>query len=243
MSDHLERLQKVIAHSGVTSRRKAEDLIVAGRVKVNNKVITKLGTRVGPNDDIEVDGIPLHKEKHVYFLLNKPRGVISSVSDDKGRKVVTDFFPHIMKRIYPIGRLDYDSSGLLLLTNDGEFAHLLMHPKHEISKTYVIKVKGIPKSQDLKKIESGVRDGKDLLKASKAKLLSTNRQKNTAILEIILHEGKNRHIRRMMDGVNFPVQKIRRERLGIIHLNNLPAGQYRELTNKEIHELRELAQK
>lgn len=243
MADYLERLQKVIAHSGVTSRRKAEGLIVEGRVKVNNKVVTKLGTRVGPNDEIEVDGIPLQKEKNVYFLLNKPRGVISSVSDDKGRKVVTDYFQHINKRIYPIGRLDYDSSGLLLLTNDGEFAHLLMHPKHEISKTYVVKVEGIPKSHDLKKAELGVRSGKDLLKATRIKVLSANRRKNNAILEIILHEGKNRHIRRMMEGLGFPVMKIRRERLGSLHLNNLPAGHIRELTNKEVHDLREAARK
>ncbi|MCL6615921.1 MAG: pseudouridine synthase, partial [Anoxybacillus ayderensis] len=122
----MERLQKVIAHAGVASRRKAEQLIVEGKVKVNGKVVTELGVKVSPQDRIEVDGIPLEREEPVYYLLYKPRGVISSVKDEKGRKVVTDFFKHVNKRIYPIGRLDYDTSGLLLLTNDGEFANILM---------------------------------------------------------------------------------------------------------------------
>src|SRR5690606_141484 len=122
-----ERLQKVIAQSGLTSRRKAEQLIVEGKVKVNNQIVTTLGTKVGPQDEIEVDGVPLEKEAPVYYMLYKPRGVISSVKDDKGRKTVLDFFPEVEERIYPIGRLDYDSSGLILLTNDGEFANLLMH--------------------------------------------------------------------------------------------------------------------
>lgn len=140
----MERLQKVIAHAGVASRRKAEELITQGRVTVNGKAIKELGTKVGPNDKIEVDGVPLEREEPVYFMLYKPRGVISAAKDDKDRKTVVDFFPHVEERIYPIGRLDYDTSGLILLTNDGEFANLLTHPKYEIDKVYVAKIKGIP---------------------------------------------------------------------------------------------------
>src|SRR5699024_3500137 len=138
----MERLQKIIAQSGLTSRRKAERLITEGRVKVNNKVVTTLGTKVSPKDEVMVDDIPLEKEPPVYYVLYKPRGYISSVKDDKGRKTVLDLMDGVKQRIYPIGRLDYNSSGVLLLTNDGDFAHLLMHPKHEIEKVYIAKIKG-----------------------------------------------------------------------------------------------------
>lgn len=144
MTNSLERLQKVIAQSGVTSRRKAEQLIIDGKVKVNGKTITELGTKVTQGDQIEIDGVPLEKEEPVYYMLYKPRGVISSVKDDKGRKVVTEILGDIQERVFPVGRLDYDTSGLLLLTNDGEFANLLMHPKYQIEKVYVTKVKGLP---------------------------------------------------------------------------------------------------
>src|SRR5690625_3372100 len=132
MSNKLERLQKVIAQSGLTSRRKAEKMIAEGKVKVNHQTVTELGTKVSKDDLVEVDGIPLDKEEAVYYIFYKPREVISSVIDDKGRKVVLDYLPDVTERIFPIGRLDYHTSGLLLLTNDGEFAHLLMHPKHEV---------------------------------------------------------------------------------------------------------------
>lgn len=137
----MERLQKVIAQAGIASRRKAEELIQQGKVKVNGKIVTELGTKVTPQDKVEVNHIPLEKEEPVYFLLYKPTGVISSVSDDKGRKVVTDFFQDIPQRLFPIGRLDYDTSGVLLMTNDGDFANILMHPKYKVEKTYVAKVK------------------------------------------------------------------------------------------------------
>ncbi|WP_163969896.1 pseudouridine synthase [Oceanobacillus halotolerans] len=238
-----ERLQKVIAQSGVTSRRKAEKLIVDGKVKVNKKTVTTLGTKVTPDDDIEVDGVLLEKEQPVYYLLYKPRGVISSVKDDKGRKVVTNYLEEVPERIFPIGRLDYDTSGVLLLTNDGEFANLLMHPKYGIDKVYVTKVKGIPTKKDLLQLKKGVKSDNDLLKAVSAKVLSTDKKKGTAILEIVLHEGKNRHIRRMMEKIGFPVQKLKRERFGIIDVHNLQPGQFRKLTPHEIKQLRQLATK
>src|SRR5690625_1513742 len=141
MTNAQQRLQKVIAQSGVTSRRKAEKLITDGKVTVNDQIVTQLGTKVTKNDRIEVNDIPLEKEEPVYFLLYKPREVISSVSDDKGREVVTDLLPEIQERIFPIGRLDYHTSGLLLLTNDGDFANLLMHPRYGIDKVYVAKIR------------------------------------------------------------------------------------------------------
>lgn len=148
----MERLQKVIAHAGIASRRKAEELIKEGKVTVNGKTVRELGVKVSSSDRIEVNGVQLESEEPVYFLLYKPRGVISAVKDDKGRKVVTDFFTEVEERIYPIGRLDYDTSGLLLLTNDGDFANKLMHPKYEINKTYVAKLKGIPLKENLKNL-------------------------------------------------------------------------------------------
>ncbi|RCW64871.1 pseudouridine synthase [Saliterribacillus persicus] len=243
MEQKLERLQKVIAQSGVTSRRKAEKLIEDGKVKVNGKTIRELGTKVSKTDEVAVNGIPLEKEHTVAFLFYKPRGVISSVKDDKDRKIVLDFFPEVQERIFPVGRLDYDSSGLLLMTNDGELANLLMHPKHAISKTYVIKTKGIPSPQTLNRCKKGVKVGKDILKADQLKILSTDRQKDAAIIEIVLHQGKNRHIRRMFEALEFPVQKLKREKYGPLTLENLKPGDHRELLLKEINQLKSFATK
>ncbi|WP_164670344.1 pseudouridine synthase [Virgibacillus doumboii] len=243
MTDSVERLQKVIAQSGVTSRRKAEKLIVDGKVKVNHKTVTELGTKVTPHDDIEVNGVLLEKEAPVYYMLYKPRGVISSIKDDKGRKVVTDFLGEVPERIYPIGRLDYDTSGILLLTNDGNFANLLMHPSHGVDKVYVAKIKGIPEKRELQKLRKGVRDGDDLLKAVKYNILEVDRQKNTMILELTLHEGKNRHIRRMMEKLGYPVSKLKREKYGLLTLDGMKPGDCRPLTPHEVKKMRLSAQK
>ncbi|WP_284141251.1 MULTISPECIES: pseudouridine synthase [unclassified Virgibacillus] len=243
MTNTLERLQKVIAQSGVTSRRKAETLITEGKVKVNGKVVTELGIKVSHQDVIEVNGVKLEKEAPVYYLLYKPRGVISSVKDDKDRKVVTDLLPEIEERVFPIGRLDYDTSGILLLTNDGEFANLLMHPKHGVEKVYVAKIKGIPSKLDLAKLRKGVRDKKDLLKIKNYTILSVDKRKNTMLLELTLQEGKNRHVRRMMEQLGFPVVKLRREKYGLLNLQGLQPGAYRTLTPKEVKQMYNLAAK
>jgi 23S rRNA pseudouridine2605 synthase len=237
----MERLQKVIAHSGLASRRKAEELIVEGRVKVNGKVVKELGTKVGPNDKVEVNEVPLTKEIPVYFLLYKPRGVISAVTDDKDRKVVTDFFPEIKERIYPVGRLDYDTSGLLILTNDGEFANILMHPKHEVDKVYVAKIKGIPLRENLRKLEKGIvlEDGKTA--PARTKVLSIDKKKQTAIVEVTIHEGKNRQVRRMLEAIGHTALKLKREQYGFLTLHGLSAGESRELTPHEVKQLRALA--
>ncbi|MCM3093087.1 MULTISPECIES: 23S rRNA pseudouridine(2605) synthase RluB [unclassified Cytobacillus] len=239
----MERLQKVIAHAGVASRRKAEELMAEGRVKVNGKTVKELGVKVSPSDRIEVDGIPLEREEPVYFLLYKPRGVISAVSDDKGRKVVTDFFEGIKQRIYPVGRLDYDTSGILILTNDGEFANFLMHPSNEIEKVYVAKLKGIPSKEKMKSLQRGImlEDGKTA--PAKTKLLSMDKKKQTAIVEISIHEGRNRQVRRMFEAIGHPVLKLKRERYGFLTLQGLSAGDARELTAHEVKQLRTLAMK
>lgn len=239
----MERLQKVIAQAGIASRRKAEQIILDGKVTVNGKVVKELGVKVSGNDRVEVEGIPLEREIPVYYLFYKPRGVISSVSDDKGRKVVTDYLPEIKQRVYPIGRLDYDTSGLLLLTNDGEFANLLMHPSNEIDKVYVAKTKGIPTKENLKKLQKGIvlEDGKTA--PAKVKLLSFDKKKQTSVIEISIHEGRNRQVRRMLDAIGCPVMKLKRERYGFLTLAGLSAGDTRELTPHEVKQIRVMAAK
>ncbi|NSL50473.1 pseudouridine synthase [Calidifontibacillus erzurumensis] len=237
----MERLQKVIAHAGIASRRKAEQLIISGKVKVNGKIVKELGVKVSPNDKIEVEDIPIQKEEPVYYLFYKPREVISAVADDKNRKVVIDFFPHEERRIFPIGRLDYHTSGLLLLTNDGEFANLLMHPKYEIEKEYIAKINGIPSRDELKKLETGVilEDGKTA--PAKAKIISIDKKKGTSIVKLIIHEGKNRQVRRMFEALGYKVKKLKRERYAFLDLGNLKPGEYRELKPHEVKRLRQLA--
>lgn len=237
----MERLQKVIAQAGITSRRKAETLILEGKVKVNGKVVTELGVKVDPKKDkIEVNGIPLEREEPVYYLLYKPRGVISSVSDEKGRKTVTDFV-ETDYRIFPVGRLDYDTSGAIILTNDGEFAQLLTHPKHEIEKVYVAKVRGIPTGEKIKMLRKGVmlEDGKTA--PAKVKVLSVDRKKNVAIIRITIHEGRNRQVRRMFEAVGHEVVKLKRERIAFLDLKGMNPGDVRPLKPIEVKHLRELA--
>lgn len=230
----MERLQKVIAQAGIASRRKAEELISEGRVTVNGKTITELGTKVSPNDKIEVNGIPVEREHPVYYLFYKPRAVITSVKDEKGRKVVTDFFNGVEQRIFPVGRLDYDTSGLLVLTNDGQFANKLMHPRYKIDKVYIAKVKGIPLRETLKKLERGVKLEDGVTAPAKAKLKSVDRQKQTAIIELTIREGRNRQVRRMLEAVGHSVLKLKREQYGFLTLDGLRPGEYRELSPHEV---------
>ncbi|SIS37046.1 pseudouridine synthase [Salimicrobium flavidum] len=237
----MERLQKVMAQAGVASRRKSEEMITQGRVKVNKETVMELGTKVSPQDDIEVDGVPLQREAPVYYLLYKPRGVISSVKDDRGRKVVTDYMPEIEERLFPIGRLDYDTSGLILLTNDGEFANKLMHPKHKIDKVYIVKSRGIPTREQIKQLKKGMEIEGEFLKAEDARITSTDGKRNTAIIELTLHQGKNRQLRKMFDTLGVPVDKLKRERYGFLDLHGLNAGDYRPLKPHEVKQLRQLA--
>ncbi|MBV7389996.1 pseudouridine synthase [Enterococcus alishanensis] len=233
----MERLQKVIAHAGIASRRKAEEIISNGRVKVNGEVITELGTKVGKKDVVEVDGVPIYQEEPVYYLFYKPRGVISAVTDDKNRRVVTDFFPEVTERIYPVGRLDYDTSGILILTNDGDFSQKLAHPKHQIDKVYVAKVKGIADQKNLYPLTKGiVLEGKKTAPA-RYDIISSDKKSETSIVELTIHEGRNHQVKNMLQAVGLPVQKLKREKYGELTLKGLKPGEYRRLNAKEIKNL------
>lgn len=229
----MERLQKVIAASGVTSRRKAEELITAGKVRVNGEIVTELGTKVSDKDRIEVNGEILEKEVKEYYLLNKPRGVVTTTSDDKGRKTVVDLIP-TNARIYPVGRLDYDTTGVLLLTNDGEFANILMHPSSEVEKVYVAKLNGIIKGEQINKLKDGVMLDEELVKASRVKLKKVDPKSNSSMVQITIHEGKNHQVKRMFEAVGFLVDKLKREKEGFFDLKDLQSGEFRKLTPKEV---------
>ena len=236
----MERLQKVIAQSGYCSRRKAEELIKNSKVKVNGKIITELGTKVNSSDQIFIDNKLLSQEEKLYFLLNKPRGVISSSNDEKNRKTVVDII-ETDKRIYPIGRLDYDTTGILLLTNDGDFANEMMHPSNEIDKVYIAKVNGILKGKEINQLKYGVVvDGKKTSPA-KVKLRKIDKKNNTCIVELIIHEGRNHQVKKMIEAVGFEVLKLKREKFGFLTLKGLNSGEDRSLSRKEISKLHDLA--
>lgn len=230
----MERLQKIIAATGYCSRRKAEELISEGRVTVNGQKIKELGVKASYDDSILIDGNPIsNKEDKVYYILNKPRGVITTTNDELGRKTVIDLIP-TKRRIYPVGRLDYDTTGILLLTNDGELTNLLLHPSNEIEKLYVAKVKGIISKEDLAKLCSGVIiDGKRTSKA-KARIKKIDKKTNTSIIELIIHEGRNHQVKKMFEAINFPVLKLKRESFSFLTLDGIKSGSYRELSIKEV---------
>jgi 23S rRNA pseudouridine2605 synthase len=232
----MERLQKVIAESGYASRRKAEELIKAGKVYVNGNKVTEMGFKVSGNDLIDINGKPLKKEDKEYYLLNKPRGVVTTTSDDKNRKTVTDLI-ETPKRIYPIGRLDYDTTGVLLLTNDGELTNILNHPSSEVSKIYVAKIDGIVEPFKVKKLEQGVIiDG---VKTSKAKIRikKLDKKNNASYIEITIHEGKNHQVKKMFEAIGYKVTKLKREKYAFLDVKSLKSGEYRKLTTKEVKSL------
>ena len=232
----MERLQKVIANSGYCSRREAEKLIISGRVSVNNKVITELGTKISDNDEVSIDGVKLSKEQKEYYLLYKPRGVVSTSHDDKGRKTVVDLI-NTNARIYPVGRLDYDTTGVLLLTNDGELSNLLTHPKNNVDKIYIAKIKGILDVGSIKKLENGVIiDGYKTSKA-RVKVRRIDKKNNTSIVQITIHEGKNHQVKKMFEAVGHEVLKLKREVFAFFTTGDLNAGEYRRLTIKEVKQL------
>ncbi len=236
-----ERLQKVMANAGVASRRASEKLIQEGRVMVNGVVVTELGTKVESDDSISVDGKLLKKdEKKVYYLLYKPRGVISAAKDNKGREVVTDYLKDVPERLYPVGRLDYDTSGLLLMTNDGKLANLLMHPKNEVAKVYVAKIKGILTPDEIKTLTQGVKLDHFKAAPAKVKVLKTDHKKDTQIVQITIHEGHYHQVKRMFKAVGHLVDKLAREKYAFLTLDSLTLWQYRELSKHEVDKLMQL---
>lgn len=232
----MERLQKVIAESGYTSRRKAESLIKSGHVLVNGKCVKELGTKVSGDDLIMVDKILLEKEEKVYYMLNKPRGVICSSKDDKKRKTVVDLID-TNKRIYPIGRLDYDTTGLLLLTNDGKLANGLMHPSKKIEKTYLAKLNRIISIDDIHTLKKGIIIDKIKCKPKRVKLRSIDKEKNKSIVEVTIVEGRNHIVKKLFESMGYLVDKLTRVKYDFLTIDELKSGEYRLLTIKEVKKL------
>lgn len=234
-----ERLQKYMARCGIASRRKSEELILEGRVKVNNVVINELGFKINSEQDkVFVDNTLIKPaEKNIYIMLNKPEGVISSVKDDRNRKTVIDVIG-IKEKIFPIGRLDYDTSGLLLLTNDGDIYNKIIHPRREVNKVYIAKVKGIFSEEEIKAFENGVDIGDYVTASSKIEILK--KYFDSCEVKITIHEGKNRQVRRMCSAFNHEVVSLKRTSIGEITLKDLEKGKWRNLSQKEIEYLKKL---
>ncbi len=234
----MQRLQKVIAANSKYSRRKAEDLITTGQVKVNGQIVTTLGTKVSDVDEIQIGNKVLYKEEKVYFLLNKPKGVISSCDDEKKRKTVVDILKEKEEEnIYPVGRLDYNTTGVLILTNDGELANFLMHPKNKIYKTYEAKVIGQLKKEDILSLKYGVEiDGVKTANA-KVSILKYNPKSEVSKVKITIHEGKNHQVKKMFESIGGKVVELKRTNYANLDLENLKEGSYRKLTIKEVKKL------
>lgn len=232
-----QRIQKIIAQMGIASRRKAEDLIAEGRVTVNGK-IAEIGMKADPSKDhLKVDGkLLIRREPKIYLMFNKPKGVVTSLADPEGRQTIKDYLKGVRYRVFPVGRLDYDSEGLLLLTNDGEFANALMHPSGKIQKTYVVKVRGIISDSKIQKLRQGVglEDGKTL----PARARFVRQSENNSWIEITITEGRKRQVRRMVEAIGHPALKLRRISVSSVKLSGLKIGELRPLSEKELLSLR-----
>lgn len=234
------RLQKVLAAAGIASRRASEILIDEGRVEVNGHVVVEQGRRVDPERDVvRVDGARIPPPRHhLYVLLNKPRGVVSTLEDPEGRPTLADYLPRTKERLFHVGRLDTDTEGLIILTNDGEFAHRLAHPSYEVTKTYLAEVAGRVDNKTVKRLEKGLRLDDGPVKPDRVALKT--RTDTRSLLTITLHEGRNRVVRRMMDAVGHPVDRLARVAIGPVRLGALPVGQTRDLTREELGSLLDL---
>ncbi|HEY6935465.1 MAG TPA: pseudouridine synthase [Marmoricola sp.] len=230
----LVRLQKLLAQSGVASRRKCEELMLAGLVEVDGEVVTRLGTKVDPRTAVvRVEGRRLPPaSEHVYLVLNKPRGVVSTMSDPQGRRTLSDFVADRPERLFHVGRLDTDTEGLIILTNDGDFAHRLAHPSYEVDKTYVAEVDGDLGRPALRRLREGVVLEDGPVQVSSVRVLS--RQGGRSIVELVIHEGRNRIVRRLLDHVGHPVRRLTRTRIGPVAVGELRRGSLRELTREEL---------
>lgn len=235
-----ERLQKLIAASGYTSRRKAEQLILDGKVSVNGKVVNQLGVKAEPSDVIIVDGVRLLRENKRYYLFYKPEKVITSMSDEKDRVCVKDFFEDVNERVVPVGRLDYDTSGALIMSNDGEFINLITHPRHKIKKTYVAKINGRLEENHLRILRSGVRIDDYKTAPAEVSIVKNKNKSSNTLVRLTIHEGKNRQVRRMFEALGYEVMKLKRESIEDLTLAGLKKGEYRILT---IHEVKRLINK
>jgi len=234
------RLAKFLAEAGITSRRKAEQLIMDKRVAVNGQIVDQLAYNVIPDTDtIEVDGWQISIADKIYLMINKPVGVLSSVSDPYGRPTIIDLLTNLPQRIYPIGRLDMDTEGLLLLTNDGDFTNLMIHPRYEINKTYQAWVEGVVYKEAIKKLSEGVMLDDGITAPARVRCLKTDRHRT--LLEIVIHEGRNRQVKRMCQAVGHPVISLKRTGFAFLELKDLAVGEYRFLDRQEVNKLRQLA--
>lgn len=234
----MERLQKVLAHAGVASRRAAEQMILDGKVQVNNTVVKELGIKVDPEKDvILVNGKPITKEQKRTLMFFKPLGVITAMSDPEGRRTVADFFEEVPERVYPVGRLDYNTDGLLIMTNDGELAKRMMHPRYELKKTYSLVTRGIPKEEELDRLRAGIRLEDGMTAPAEIEVIYRDKVKEEAKIEIIIHEGRNRQVRRMFERIGYPVKRLRRIQIGPLTLKAMRKGEFRDLTDREMTRL------
>ncbi len=232
----MERLQKVIANSGYCSRRKAEELILARKVQVNGEYITELGKKVSGSDQIMVENKIIDKEDKEYILLNKPRGVVTTTNDDKNRKTVIDLVSS-EKRLYPVGRLDYDTTGVLLLTNDGELTNILMHPSNKIEKIYTAKIDGILSKEEIIKLKKGVIIDGYKTAPCIAKTKKIDKKNNKSFIQLIIHEGKNHQVKNMFKALGYDVLKLKRDQLAFLTTETLKPGESRKLSIKEVKKL------
>lgn len=233
----MERLQKVIARSGIASRRKAEELITAGKVKVNNKIVTELGTKVGPKDIVMVNGKAITFEEYVYYVLYKPEGFVSTTNDEHDRKTVVDLIKD-PRRIYPVGRLDYDTSGVLLLSNDGGFTNKMTSPKHHVEKEYEVKMQGFLRKEESLKLARGIKIDNYVTRKAIIKNVSYTKKNETTKATIIITEGKYHQVKKMFEAVGHPVIKLKRVRFGCVNLEGLRKGEYRYLKPHELKQLK-----
>lgn len=232
----MERLQKILAKAGIASRRKCEELIKNGRVSVDGKVITELGFKVDPaKSSITFDGKPVAREELIYILLNKPAGYVTTLSDPQGRAIVTDLLPTIQQRVFPVGRLDYETEGALILTNDGRLSQFIQHPKYEVNKTYQAVVQGTPSPDAISRLEKGIII--DDQKTWPAQVRIMQSKKNESTLEVTIHEGKKRQVRKMLAAVGHPVKSLKRTAYGNLKLGKLMLGTYRLLSKKDLKKI------
>ena len=236
-----ERLQKIIAGAGIASRRKAEELIKAGRVKVNGVTVRELGFKASYSDEIEVDGQLIEKEEKVYYLLNKPKRTVCTLQDDKGRETVLAYLPEVEQRIFPVGRLDYQTTGVLLLTNDGEFANLMMHPRSHVAKTYEAAIDGIMTDAEISQLRRGIKLEDGMTLPASVHMISKNKKSGKCVLSVTIYEGRNREVRRMMEYFGYTVTRLDRKSYGDLTYKGLRQGEYRRLRSFEVRELKKLA--
>ena len=239
----MERLQKYIAASGYTSRRKAETLITEGRVSVNGVKVSELGSKVKQGDVVTVDGKPIIGENKVYYLFYKPKGCVCTLDDEFDRPKIVDYFTDVKERIYPVGRLDYDTTGVIIMSNDGEFANMIMHPRSHLEKIYEVTLKGLIKGPELNKLEKGIYlEGVKTLPC-KIKITDRDMEHKTTMLQIKLTEGKNRQVKKMFESVGYPVKRLHRISVGGVTLKGLTPGKYRILKPQEVKNLKALVNK